>query len=416
LATGTNEVIKARRGALVGTDMNATAALARACYSGMYGTCHQCDLAGSCMCGTSKSGHSDMITMDQTRWGGIIYVCATYDPYITVAWAINICLACINSYLCMARCKTHWLKALKKKQRPLGNRIVRIFGLLSTSSVSLLGLSVAKVASVSSLIGIDFVPSLFFSLHCVLLMVVLASHAIHLTEGALSTQESTLGRTRIREAVAREARYMLLLCGFCSPFTAVPMLGAVTVVAGLHSETFEQIQLLLFNGGVVLTLVLLLLSLSFGSRRMNKSVAQSIAALKGSLAIAGGGVSAMAEQARGAYGTPAEKQYRPADLQVIDDELEKLERMQRKVQTSTKKILLGGSFVILMLIIPSCMPYAWNRFSYIFPINLAVGQIAYTYQVVASFAPAKHASPAVPAASSVATATANLMRPATQSV
>mmetsp|Transcript_31163 Transcript_31163/g.60082 ORF Transcript_31163/g.60082 Transcript_31163/m.60082 type:complete len:125 (+) Transcript_31163:1010-1384(+) len=124
----------------------------------------------------------------------------------------------------------------------------------------------------------------------------------------------------------------------------------------------------------------------------------------------------MAEQARGAYGTPAEKQYRPADLQVIDDELEKLERMQRKVQTSTKKILLGGSFVILMLIIPSCMPYAWNRFSYIFPINLAVGQIAYTYQVVASFAPAKHASPAVPAASSVATATANLMRPATQSV
>uniref|UniRef100_A0A7S4C297 Uncharacterized protein n=1 Tax=Chrysotila carterae TaxID=13221 RepID=A0A7S4C297_CHRCT len=389
--------------------MNATTAASRPCYSGMYGTCHECDAAGSCICGKWTSGHSDFITMDRTRWGGIIYVCATHDVLVTIIWAINLCLACIISYKCISGLKMHVHTAFKKSQHPLRSRSVQVLGLLSASSFSLLGLSATKIASASSLIGFDLLPSIFFCLFNFSAMFTLALHVIHLVEGALSTQESTLGRTRIRDKVRGEARYLLLVCVCCWPFLAAPMLGAFADLVGQPSETLEQVQLLLYNGGAILALVLLLLSLRFASRRIIESIAQSCTALKASLAIAGGGVSAVAEQARGAYGTTDATQYRPAHLEVIADELGKLEAMQRTIQTKTTRLLLAGLFVTLIAAFLSCVPYVWNRFSYVYAVDLAVGQVAGAYPIAVLHEPARTRTSSEPPARSAAVASTELM-------
>eukprot|EP00965_Chrysotila_dentata_P131951 4362317-Pleurochrysis_carterae.AAC.2 len=42
----------------------------------LYGTCNNCTAAGSCICGSYKLGHLDMLARDCTRSDGNIYVFA----------------------------------------------------------------------------------------------------------------------------------------------------------------------------------------------------------------------------------------------------------------------------------------------------------------------------------------------------
>eukprot|EP00965_Chrysotila_dentata_P006922 226000-Pleurochrysis_carterae.AAC.4 len=83
-------------------------------------------------------------------------------------------------------------------------------------------------------------------MHRALVAVALATHALHLTASALSTQESTLGRTRIDEGIVLAAWGNYLLAAVTSCSFAIPVFSVLVSAGGEQSESQEQATLVGF--------------------------------------------------------------------------------------------------------------------------------------------------------------------------
>mmetsp|Transcript_11096 Transcript_11096/g.21535 ORF Transcript_11096/g.21535 Transcript_11096/m.21535 type:complete len:396 (+) Transcript_11096:373-1560(+) len=370
--------------------MNSSSVQAMPCYSGIYGTCASCDLAGSCICKAHTSGHSDMVTMDRRRFGGIVYVCPTRTRAILSAWAFSLFVACVAGSICLYAFIVHANKAHKRHRWALQERVPRIFALLLASCVSTIVLSAAKLSSESLLIGIDMVPSACQSLQLTLDFFAGGQHTTQLLAGALSTQETTLGRTRINEAVAREARLFTLFGIFSSIIFASPLIGAISVKADLHSETLEKALLLVSDLGSSLVILLILLLMARRTKLMLFSFSRSIAALKASAAIAVGGASIVAEHRRAAAaGADLGQAYRPAYLASVDEEIEQMEAARNKLRTHMTRFFLGAFAAVALSACFGGIPMLWNKNSYSYVAVAIIEKVSYTCEVAVTYFPSK---------------------------
>jgi len=220
--------------------LNNTYAAGVSCYSGRFGTCRNCNEAGSCICGFFESGHSDMLPMDRTRWDGIVYVCSIDLRLYYSLWVAILVVSTALGAFSIYGLRVH-IKTARRMNQPIqSSRIVRFCGLILLNCLVDNVQCVFKILSPANLIGIDLVPSILFCSQQGIVTFAVATHALHLTATALSTQESTLGRTRIEEAVVRAAWGSYLLAAVSSILFSIPVLGALISSAGEHSETQQQ--------------------------------------------------------------------------------------------------------------------------------------------------------------------------------
>eukprot|EP00965_Chrysotila_dentata_P078811 2599020-Pleurochrysis_carterae.AAC.1 len=159
--------------------MDVNGASVNHCYSGIYGTCNTCDSSGSCVCGHLASGHSDMLTMDRTRWGGIIYVCSVDLRFYYAIWSLAIVINMILSAMCIYGLRVHVKTALKMGQRVLRSRIVQFMWLVLMSALLNIALALLKIIVPAQLIGINPAASLLFCLQQAFTAFAASTHTIH---------------------------------------------------------------------------------------------------------------------------------------------------------------------------------------------------------------------------------------------
>eukprot|EP00965_Chrysotila_dentata_P171894 5672203-Pleurochrysis_carterae.AAC.1 len=174
------------------------------CYNGIYGVCDNCDDSGSCICPPFWSGHSDELTMDRTRWGGIVYVCPVVDPVVKGLWALALTISCFSIAICIDGIILNARRAPNEGQPTFGPRPRNILALLTTSAFAVICLGTIKLFSSEQLIGIDLAPSIFFFIQASSDFYIGQQVICHFVAVAMSSQESTYGRTHINEAVSRE--------------------------------------------------------------------------------------------------------------------------------------------------------------------------------------------------------------------
>mmetsp|Transcript_27450 Transcript_27450/g.60231 ORF Transcript_27450/g.60231 Transcript_27450/m.60231 type:complete len:246 (-) Transcript_27450:61-798(-) len=204
-------------------------------------------------------------------------------------------------------------------------------------------------------------------MHRALVAVALATHALHLTASALSTQESTLGRTRIDEGIVLAAWGNYLLAAVTSCSFAIPVFSVLVSAGGEQSESQEQATLVGFIVSALFVSAANVIQQKRRSSYMLSSFDKSIEALKASLIIARGGASF----------DDASRNLAPSTAYVvmIEADIQKLESARHNVRRETKKSTVS---LLLTMLASSVflIPVLWSRFSYAICINMLLAKVA----------------------------------------
>eukprot|EP00965_Chrysotila_dentata_P002641 85893-Pleurochrysis_carterae.AAC.2 len=377
------------------------------------------------------SGLSDLLPMDHSQWGGIIYVCPIFDPVIAAMWALglvcSLLAATVSTYGLVLRVKAaHAQELWAFNERP-----TRILALLLWSAICAIGLCVCKLYDPTLLIGIDFAPSLFFWGGLSGDFFTGAEHITHVLAKALSAQLSTYGQTYIDEAVAKEAWQLYLHASVASLVYAVPLVGAALSTSGHHDAAVQTSILLITNLGSVIVVSLGVLRFWLRSKSLQATFARSIVTLEvrlrlfahapyaaiplaaeygllrpssppqaqigkltdlhclwcqASLTVASGGCSQAMATCRRASAT-IEGGAKPVYLQTLEDEISMLQRTARRFKWHARQVsaeMLGTRLVICAF---CAVPFLWNKVSYIFAFNTCLDRLCLTLEIAATYIP-----------------------------
>mmetsp|Transcript_11767 Transcript_11767/g.25451 ORF Transcript_11767/g.25451 Transcript_11767/m.25451 type:complete len:400 (-) Transcript_11767:376-1575(-) len=362
----------------------------KSCYAGSYGSCHRCDAAGSCLCPALMSGLSDMLTMDHRRWGGIVYVCPTFDPVITGLWAVCVVVASCCLLINLQRFIALVRAAHRKKRKAAAERPARILAMLAAGSFFATGLGISKLAAPHWLIGIDIVPSTFLFAQSAFDYFAAASHTTHILAVALSTQLTTYGQTYIDEAVNREVWHTYLMTLVGSLCYAVPLIGAILSDVGYHGETLQLAVVYAACAGQAIAGGAAVVRVWLRSQSMLKAFAKSAEALQTSYTIASGGSSMVDATARGVFAsTHAQGAKKPAYLQFFEDELTALNAAASRVQKMTNRTCIEMSIIFLIITVFGAVPYLRNKLTYTLALSESLVQIALTAAISGAYAARK---------------------------
>eukprot|EP00965_Chrysotila_dentata_P259098 6213449-Pleurochrysis_carterae.AAC.1 len=192
------------------------------CDMSLLSGCAECNSDGSCVCQSYTTGEADLLTRDQTYWGGTIEACPTLPVLMYVLYAI----ALLGSIFAGVRC----IRALviqTKLARRLSRRWVKhrpnwacTWVVLSTCFNA--GLCMAKLIDPKNAIGVDIPTSALYAASRTMIYASAATQVIDFVAVAMSVQESTYGRQRIQEVLVKEHLLYLLVAlhGF---FDSIPL-------------------------------------------------------------------------------------------------------------------------------------------------------------------------------------------------
>jgi len=363
---------------------------ARRCYSGIHGTCDDCDTSGSCLCSSLTSGLTDLLSMDRRRWGDIIYVCPTFDPVITFLWALGLIASVFAAVVSIYGFVSHMQATHTQQVHSLNERPRRILALLVWSAMCAAGLCICKLCRPTMLLGIDIALSLLFWGELSSDFFVGAEHITHVLAVALRSQLSTFGQTYIDEAIAKEAKQMYLLASTASAFYAVSVLGAVLSSTGYDSMSLQTGIMLTTNLGAAVVVCVGVLRFWLRMQALQASFRKSIAALEASYFIASGGCSPSTIEriSTAADASPTTRRSLSSPcLQSLEDEIAQLRRSAKRCKWHARQMsaeMLGTRLIICVF---CAIPFLWNKYTYLLALNTCLDRFCLTVEVAATYVP-----------------------------
>ena len=137
------------------------------CGGAYAGTCNT--TSGSCLCNDGWSGHSDIVPLDTSSYGGRVLSCPVHVATIKVLWALTLLPLASTIYLYPSSFKTAWATFLRKRRTdPLQYTIIfNALCMIPLYMVSLLTLAVLKLADNggTALVGVHVAPTSLFALN-----------------------------------------------------------------------------------------------------------------------------------------------------------------------------------------------------------------------------------------------------------
>eukprot|EP00965_Chrysotila_dentata_P133758 4424126-Pleurochrysis_carterae.AAC.1 len=179
------------------------------CYVGAFGTCDECDLSGSCICGAFWSSKNHYLALDRTDWGEGKLVCSTLDPVIKGLDVIAL--------LCQLILVMVVLQAFRNQRGVINSSRVKWWQHLPMLVLSFLllhvcfafGFALQDLLRYDWTIGIHAVPSVLFFFRMFFLYMAEASNSLNSLKVSMSTYELSHGVAYI-QAVARREKLVIL--------------------------------------------------------------------------------------------------------------------------------------------------------------------------------------------------------------
>eukprot|EP00965_Chrysotila_dentata_P259100 6213449-Pleurochrysis_carterae.AAC.3 len=242
--------------------------------------CAECNSDGSCTCQSYTTAEADLLTRDQTYWGGTINACPTLPILMYVLYSI----ALLGSTFAGVRC-TYALAMQTKLARRLSRRWVEhrpnwVCALLTISILCNAGLCIAKLADPKKVIGVDILMSALYVASRSMLYTGATTQVIDFVAVAMSVQESTYGQQRIRQAVARE-HLLYILPAIHTSVASIPLVNAILAVdRDYNMERVQTISLICFLVGNACCFLIGCTRHVFRAKKMLASFEQSRIALE----------------------------------------------------------------------------------------------------------------------------------------
>mmetsp|Transcript_40015 Transcript_40015/g.87836 ORF Transcript_40015/g.87836 Transcript_40015/m.87836 type:complete len:618 (-) Transcript_40015:264-2117(-) len=248
------------------------------CYVGAFGTCDECDLSGSCICGAFWSSKNHYLALDRTDWGEGKLVCSTLDPVIKGLDVIAL--------LCQLILVMVVLQAFRNQRGVINSSRVKWWQHLPMLVLSFLllhvcfafGFALQDLLRYDWTIGIHAVPSVLFFFRMFFLYMAEASNSLNSLKVSMSTYELSHGVAYIQAVARREKLVILAQALFFIVFGVVPLLGVVLASNGYtEMSTQEAILIATFGGDALLNaaLVLRLQGSKTGMHKLFESVLET---------------------------------------------------------------------------------------------------------------------------------------------
>uniref|UniRef100_A0A6S9UFV5 Uncharacterized protein n=1 Tax=Chrysotila carterae TaxID=13221 RepID=A0A6S9UFV5_CHRCT len=174
-----------------------------ACYAGLFGRCHECDIAGSCICGKYRNGMSDFVPMDRREFGQRVLLCPNLEPVLIILYSVA-CLAALillPQTISGVRFQLRQARSQTSANHPRAPLVVMSTALAGT--VSILVFSAMKLILPDRVVGADPIISFVLAVRHAASAVGFEAHLTHLVNVARASQERSLGRQRVADAMAR---------------------------------------------------------------------------------------------------------------------------------------------------------------------------------------------------------------------
>jgi len=347
--------------------------------------CAECNNDGSCTCQSYTTAEADLLTRDQTYWGGTINACPTLPILMYVLYSI----ALLGSVFAGVRC-TYALVMQTKLARRLSRRWVEhrpnwVCALLTISILCNAGLCIAKLADPKKVIGVDILMSALYVASRSMLYTGATTQVIDFVAVAMSVQESTYGRQRIRQAVARE-HLLYILPAVHTCVECIPLVNAILAVdRDYNMERVQTISLICFLVGNACCFLIGCTRHVFRAKKMLASFEQSRIALESSYMVGAGG-RAMADKIRDSeFNGISPSTEAPASLQAIINDLHSLEQAQKNVSEHSTKSTKSAAVIVVMFVLFAIVPFLWDKTSYLIAINSIIMPLGLSQEAAANY-------------------------------
>eukprot|EP00965_Chrysotila_dentata_P244147 6205793-Pleurochrysis_carterae.AAC.1 len=177
-----------------------------ACYTGIFGTCQMCDVLASCICPSYSDGYTGLILMDRTQFNERVLVCHNVKPLMLALYIFQGILSMEGTRRLVLAIRHQYQVAVAAKLNVCGCKVLWTLCSALAASTCVLIESMVGIALPTQSVGIDVLPSVFLCIRmtCITLGFELMSALVF--DDASKVQESSLGRTRVAETVARRRK------------------------------------------------------------------------------------------------------------------------------------------------------------------------------------------------------------------
>eukprot|EP00965_Chrysotila_dentata_P048879 1622325-Pleurochrysis_carterae.AAC.2 len=182
------------------------ASASNSCYSSYLGSCNDCNVQGSCNCGSSANGLSDFVLMDRERWGDQILLCTQNEPALYVGFIIGAVCALESIRRSILAIKIHQALADRHKRRYIDHEplLTLCWGVVSMAGI--ICLSVIKLSAPQYVIGIDMLPSFVLAFRLFAFHAGIEVYLFYVLSVASRTQQASYGRQHLQDAARRRWR------------------------------------------------------------------------------------------------------------------------------------------------------------------------------------------------------------------
>mmetsp|Transcript_13268 Transcript_13268/g.25787 ORF Transcript_13268/g.25787 Transcript_13268/m.25787 type:complete len:378 (-) Transcript_13268:240-1373(-) len=346
--------------------------------------CAECNNDGSCTCQSYTTAEADLLTRDQTYWGGTINACPTLPILMYVLYSI----ALLGSVFAGVRC-TYALVMQTKLARRLSRRWVEhrpnwVCAMLILSTLFNAGFCIDKLVDPEKVIGVDILPSALYAASRSMFYTGATTQIVDFFAVAMSVQESTYGQQRIREALAKE-HLLFILPAVHTCVECIPLVNAILAVdRDYNMERVQTICLIFFLVGNACCFSFGCTRLVLRAKKMLASFEQSKDALESSYVVAVGG-RAMADKFLDPDANGISPMEVPASLQTVINDLHSLEQAQKNVSKHSTKIMKSCIVVIVLNMLFAIVPFLWDKTSYLIAVNSIILPLGLSQEVAANY-------------------------------
>jgi len=346
------------------------------CYAGYLGWCSTCDYEGSCICGKLQNGMSDFFLMDRSRWDEAVIVCPVFEPLLIGCYALLTLFALHALYQVVGALRVQAQIAFKRRHRTSVHVPLVVMSGALLAGVAIVCYASTKIIFPEAAAGIHPAVSIILWVKGSATSFTGEAHLLHMFSVALSTQEASLGRQRVAEAIQHKLRKCILKSVIYSLVVMTPLVECICVATG---ETLSTEALAAFavsynlceaarigSGGLLLRIE---------ARQLLLSFERSIEAAQAGIVVAGGGAAHLPSfQAHNAALQPDDPSV-PQYLQPLLKEHRDLKEAHANIQTNVLVMAkswrnTGIYHLVLVMLAPT-----WNKLGYF----IALQMVGYTY-------------------------------------
>ena len=141
------------------------------CYAGLDASLGVClggacnATTGSCMCPDGWSGHTDMVPMDLSSWGGDVLTCAVHTLTVQILWCLPLVPALLSAIVAVPSIREQLRiqqRSRKQYRRPWWQHPYCLAFIFLMEILTCVGLVAIKLTAQHHLIGVHAAPTILF--------------------------------------------------------------------------------------------------------------------------------------------------------------------------------------------------------------------------------------------------------------